>query len=74
MSIPIIDSLAALYESEILHTYLELEHESLEILTACAKLNCARQNYKTCSVLLQHIHRLQPENQWVRAQMKLIGL
>jgi O-antigen ligase len=53
---------------------LELEPESLEILTACAKLNCARQNYKTCSVLLQHIHRLQPENQWVRAQMKLIGL
>ena len=52
---------------------LEIQPENVELLTARAKVNCSRKSVSECSVDLQHILRLQPGNQWAKAELDVLG-
>jgi hypothetical protein len=52
---------------------LEIQPENVELLTARAKVNCSRKSVSECSTDLQHILRLQPGNQWARAELDVLG-
>lgn len=52
---------------------LEIQPENVELLTARAKVNCSRKSVSECSADLQHILRLQPENQWAKSELDVLG-